>query len=369
MASLGLAFSRGWDESIDRKKGYFDSEWGVPATWQDVIMQGSHFFVGLPFYKGPNPTMLSHRDWSLLDLETLDSSAVPVTSYKPRGGGLRYEVGYTHWGDKRDIPARDFYRVAWRRMAANTGERTLISAIVPPGAAHVHPVHTLGLPGGQSRSLVRVAGSLSSLVSDFAVRAVPKSEILYSTIQRMPWDPEGLSERELILRTLRLNCLTDAYAELWDEVVGGMGTIKDEWTGGIDYPGRRGLDAVPRGWTADVPLRRASDRRQALVEIDAIVALSLGLTADELCTIYRTQFPVLYGYDRNKYIYDANGREVPNSVLTVWRRKRDSITEAERTATNPSGNTYVYELPFVTLDREADMCRAYAHFERVLAEG
>ena len=92
------------------------------------------------------------------------------------------------------------------------------------------------------------------------------------------------------------------------------------------------------------------------------------LTADELCTIYRTQFPVLYGYDRNVYFYDANGRLVPNSVLTVWRKKGDAISEEERTATNPSGNTYVYELPFVTLDREADMRQAYAHFEKVLAE-
>ena len=52
----------------------------------------------------------------------------------------------------------------------------------------------------------------------------------------------------------------------------------------------------------------------------------LGLTAEELCTIYRTQFAVLYGYDHNVYYYDANGRLVPNSVLTVWRKKRDRIT-------------------------------------------
>ena len=94
----------------------------------------------------------------------------------------------------------------------------------------------------------------------------------------------------------------------------------------------------------------------------------LGITAEELCTIYRTQFAVLYGYDRNSYFYDVNGRLVPNSLLTVWRKKGDATSVDERTATNASGNTYTYELPFVTLDREADMRQAYAHFERVLAE-
>jgi len=94
----------------------------------------------------------------------------------------------------------------------------------------------------------------------------------------------------------------------------------------------------------------------------------LGATPDELCVVYRTQFPVLFGYDRNSYLYDAHGRFVSNSVLTVWRRKGDRITEEERTATNRAGNTYTYELPFVTLDREADMRQAYAEFERRLTE-
>ena len=59
---------------------------------------------------------------------------------------------------------------------------------------------------------------------------------------------------------------------------------------------------------------------------------------------------------------------MPNSVLTVWRKKGSSISLEERTATNASGNTYVYELPYVTLDREADMRQAYAHFSALLAE-
>ena len=68
------------------------------------------------------------------------------------------------------------------------------------------------------------------------------------------------------------------------------------------------------------------------------------------------------------YSYDANGRLVPNAVLSLWRKKGDGVTSEERTHTNRAGNTYVYELPFRTYDREADMRSAYAEFERRLAE-
>ena len=344
MSDLGLQFSRGWDESIDRKKGYFDSEWGRPDSWDDVILQGPHLFVSTPFYKAPNRTMSSNKDWSAVDLETLPADSVPITSYKPAGDRARYDAGYTHWGDDR-VPARDHYRVAWRRMAANTGVRTLITAVIPPGAAHVHPVHTLALPGAPLERLVEVAGFLSSLICDFMVRSVPKSEILFSTIGRMPFDDSSeLLMKELRYRVIRLQALTAEYSSLWAACES---------------------DA---SWSSADPLRRDLDRRRAQVEIDALVALALDLTADELSTIYRTQFSVLFGYDRNSYFYDANGRLVPNSVLTTWRKKGDRISEEERTATHPAGATYTYELPFVTLDREADMRQAYAHFEQRLRD-
>jgi hypothetical protein len=122
------------------------------------------------------------------------------------------------------------------------------------------------------------------------------------------------------------------------------------------------LGAVTNEWTSDTPLRIAEDRRQALMEIDALVALMVGVTTDQLCTIYRTQFGVLYGYDHKDYVYDANGRLAPYEVLSVWRKKGDQISRAERTATNQAGYTYIYELPFRLLDREADMRVAYAEF-------
>ena len=164
----------------------------------------------------------------------------------------------------------------------------------------------------------------------------------------------------LILRTLRLNCLTDAYADLWQECFDTSFT-SDAWAS-TDHTVISLGEVGPR-WTPQTPLRRSSDRRQALVEIDALAALMLGVTADQLCTVYRTQFAVLYGYDHGKYTYDANGRLVPNAVLKVWRTKGESMTLDERTHTNEAGNTYVYELPFQTYDREHDMRIAYAEFD------
>jgi hypothetical protein len=368
IADLDLHFSSGWHETSDRKKGYFETDWGAPSSWDDVILQGPQLYVGTPLNKTPNKTMSSNLDWSVSDLETLASDAVPTTVYKPTGDRYTYDCAYTDWGDEDDPqPARDHYRIAWRRMGVNTNERTLIPALIPPGPAHTNTVYSGGDPGGEATRLVVVAAFAGSLVSDFQIRAVPKGDIFPGTLGRLRVDLQSRLRPELILRTLRLNGVTDAYAELWTQCWSPAFT-RDSWTGGLPYPRRPNLGAVGPTWTPDTPLRIAADRRQALVEIDALVALTLGLDAEELCTIYRTQFAVLYGYDRNTNYYDANGRLVPNPVLSVWRKKGERITDDERTATNQAGNTYTYELPFVTLHREADMRQAYAHFERVLAE-
>lgn len=334
-----------------------------------MILQGPHLFVGTPLYKLPNSTMRHNQDWQAVDLERLAPETIPITSYKPAGDRHEYDRTYTQWGDEERQPARDFYRVAWRKMAANTGERTLIPAIIPPGATHIDGIFSAGYLADDNKELVLLQASLGSLVGDFLTRAVPKGDIRAASVKRLPRVVIGRSavESQLLLRTLRLNCVTSAYAELWRGCY-SQSFQSDTWAGGFCHGRRTPLSDVRPKWDGTTPLRIAVDRRQALLEIDALIALEFGLTADELCTIYRTQFAVLYGYDRNVYYYDVNGRLVPNSVLSVWRKKGDRITEDERTATNQAGNTYTYEPPFVTLDREKDIRQAHAHFEGLLKE-
>ncbi|WP_210767299.1 class I SAM-dependent DNA methyltransferase [Flavimobilis rhizosphaerae] len=365
LGSLDIQFSQGWNETTDFRRGFFAKQWGAPDTWDDVILQGPHLHVATPLYKTPNKTMLHNLDWSATDFEALAPDAIPVTAYKPAGDRYEYDCAYTDWGTEDDPkPARDYYRVAWRNMANNVSERTFTPVLIPPGAAHIHGVTSMGSTNLPLPELVDVAATASSLLADFSVRAVPKSTISAGTVARLP-APAGEYVRALLrLRILRLNCVTFAYSELWESAFEDAFN-DDRWCSSM--PSKLG-DVAAR-WTERTPLRVALERRQALVEVDALVALTLGISAEELCATYRTQFPVLYGYDRNAYYYDASGRLAPNSVLTIWRKKGDRITEEERTAVHPgSGIAYTYELPFVTLDREADMRQAYAEFERRLAE-
>jgi hypothetical protein len=364
-STLGLQFSSGWHEKNDRTKGYFDAEWGVPESWDSVILQGPHLFVGTPAYKQPNPSMLNHLDWTEVDLETLPSDSIPATAYKPRGDRSTYDAAYTQWALESDgsvTPARKFYRLAWRNMAANTGERTFIPALIPPGAGHIHGVSSVGLPGDDPR-LVAVAGFATSLIHDFAVRIAPKSTISAATLDRLPFLDDPVIRPLILLRTLRLNALTVAYQDLWTACF-HESFVEDTWTdAGLNYPDRSALGAVTADWTATIPLRRAADRRQALLEVDALVAIALGIDCNELTAIYRTQFPVLYGYDQRVSYFDRLGRQVPTAVLSKWRQgATDEVIKYEWNHPG-SGARYEFEPPFGLLNREADLAIAYSQLQ------
>jgi hypothetical protein len=246
-------------------------------------------------------------------------------------------------------------------MADAATVRTLHAALIPPGPTSVSTVQTLGAIS--AADLAVAAGTWSSIVSDFFVK-VTGADVTYSVFTRLPHVRGHVLEPQLILRTLRLNSLIREYAPLWEELF-DPAWHQDAWVPevGAPYPSRPELGDITPQWTMATPLRRDADRRQALVEIDAIVAVMLGITADELATIYRTQFPVLQAYERDA-LYDNNGRQVPREIAKAYRKNvaegGPPLPVSQRT-----GEKYTYDLPFTGVDREPDLRLAHAHFSRL----
>ena len=202
--------------------------------------------------------------------------------------------------------------MAWRSMAAPTGERTLIPTVIPPGATFVtQSIYSLGTPTEEPATLAGAAAQMSSLLSDYVVRAVPKSSIPRSVVWRLPYAEQPYLSDQLCLRFARLVCLTSAYAPLWRDLWLALGAFLL----GSCLTARcaRTLAVEDATWSPDVPLRRDVERRQALLEIDALVALLWGVTADQLCSIYRTNSRSCGSMIARRPSYDANGRLVPNT--------------------------------------------------------
>ncbi|WP_322778742.1 Eco57I restriction-modification methylase domain-containing protein [Frankia sp. Cas4] len=361
LADIGYRWTRGWNERDAKTAG--DILWSTrpSETWSELILQGPHFSVATPFASQPNIPCRNNNDYEAWDLENLPHVVVSRTNYVRSGDHVAPDDGLVLWDGR---PYTSFWRVAWRNMTQSGLARSLHAALIPPGPTHVHTVHTLALPDDRATALV--AGLWASLPFDYLVKVSGMSKVNKETVDRFPAPIDHPAAPYLLLRTLRLNCLTRDYAPLWEELhEAGFG--EDGWTS--PFADRPALGAGERDWTMATPLRFDFDRRAALVEIDALAALMLGLTAEQLCLMYRAQFAVLRKYEYAMY-FDAQGRKIAKEhhamgvkqnkddykILDAWVQERGLNCEA------PPELADRYRGPFRTPDREAEMRVACAEF-------
>jgi hypothetical protein len=110
-------------------------------------------------------------------------------------------------------PYTDYYRLAWREMVPLTTERSLFAAIIPPGPTHIHAVRSMTV--GADRETALHAAFWASLPLDYLLRITGRSHLDVNNAATMPApDPDHPLALAALLRVLRLNCLTRAYAPL-----------------------------------------------------------------------------------------------------------------------------------------------------------
>ncbi|MBN7811502.1 hypothetical protein J0A68_11085 [Algoriphagus sp. H41] len=333
-----------------------------------AIYSGPHFYVSNPISKSPHEHYSNQSHYDSIFLDLISEEFTPRFNYQSL---IDKDELIKKTGLFEGSPWIDQFKLGLSKMVNPATERTLQPSILLPKTSHIDGV--ISVVFKENEELIQFTGLLSSIVYDFQIKVQGKTNIYDDTLSSLK---TGISEKfktTLYDRTLLLNCLNKYYAPLWERHFKEEFT-QDTWT--KEDARLKPFASLTPDWNWHTPLRNWFERRQALVEIDVITAMALGLTLEELILIYNVQFPVLQQNEDDTW-YDQRGNIVftCSKGLTgvgLDRKEWDEIKDMkagetyEHTITKSElyqGKKVVYYAPFDKCDRVEDYKRAWGMFE------
>lgn len=361
-----------WHETNDVKKGLIVKFTKFPIVDDfELIYSGPQFYVSNPLYKTPQKKCTDKSHYDTLNAIEISSDFISRTNFSPLNADVKSIKGF----DITNIEDNwiDYYKVIGTSLLNQAGERTLQPAIIPPKVSHIQSATSVTLK--EQSELIEFCGLSSSIILDFFVKslAVPKiSQTVYNTF---PLGIDKVYSSQLMIRTLLLNSLNKYYSDLWERNFNET-SKQDSWS--KNDTRLKPFGSLTKEWQWATPLRNWFERRQALVEIDVITAMALGLTLEELALIYNVQFPVLQQNEDDTW-YDTTGNIVftCSKGLTgvgvdrpVWETIKDLKAGETYEHTIEKSELYkgkkvIYYAPFDKCDRVEDYKTAWVHFEKV----
>lgn len=363
-----------WHETYAQNNGIIKRKTKFPNEPIGLICSGPHVAVGNPFVKTPRKICKGKADYDVIDIGLIGEDYIQRTNYFPACAIEEYirHSPVTPWDEKYLV----CYKLVSRKMLNLKQERTMNCAILPPKVGHINGL--IGFVFSNIFDTVLSCGLWSSIPYDFIIKVIGKTNCSLDSVAGLPMIDDYVYVSEIVYRALWLNCLTKNYRDIFSLIKQIPQCIG--WSKPDPRLRPEKFTSLTPEWTWDTPLRTDYERRQALVEIDVLTAMALGMTLEQLKTIYRIQFPVLQQYEADTW-YDQNGRIVftNNRSLTgvgFSRAEFEPIKYAKagekfyRTVmddTIPDGpveRTIEYVAPFDRCDRNQDYETAWEFFEK-----
>ena len=354
----------------------------------EMIYNAPQFYVSNPVYQTPKEVSLKKGDFNIVDLEKISDEYIQRTKYLPLVGNYRslstfnaFVIGQDEHGNDIYDSLLDHYKVGFRKMVNLSGERSLICAVLPRRTAHINGVISISFL--DRNYTVDMAALCSSIVMDFYWKTIATQNITESRLATFPFGIKKKFKSAMYSRTLMLNCLNKYYDDLWSGCW-CESFRTDRWS--LEDARLKPFSELTPSWNHDTPLRNHFERRQALVEIDVLAAMSFGLSLEDLEFIYDIQFPVLRQNEDDTW-YDQKGNVVYSVSLckkgvgvdrATWNTIRgeqlsDNIYQGATSSyihTVPvekselyGGEQVTYYAPYTRCDRIADYQRAWTFFE------